>query len=70
MQVGDHVVTVFVPSCGECPPCAQQRPALCEPGFKANVAGSLLIDVNMLFKLNENGLRDKLTPLIGLEYSF
>jgi Putative MetA-pathway of phenol degradation len=39
-------------------------------GFKANVAGSLLIDVNMLFKLNENGLRDKLTPLIGLEYSF
>lgn len=39
-------------------------------GFKANAFGSLLIDVNLLFKLNENGLRDKVTPLIGLEYSF
>ena len=25
---------------------------------------------NRLFKLDENGLRDKVTPLIGLEYSF
>lgn len=40
--VGDHVVTAFVPSCGHCNPCVQQRPALCEPGFKANGAGTLL----------------------------
>ncbi|MBC7982520.1 MAG: zinc-dependent alcohol dehydrogenase family protein [Candidatus Obscuribacterales bacterium] len=42
LAVGDHVVTAFVPSCGHCLPCVQQRPALCEPGFKANGAGTLL----------------------------
>jgi len=42
LNVGDHVVTAFVPSCGHCNPCVQQRPALCEPGFKANSAGTLL----------------------------
>jgi alcohol dehydrogenase len=40
--VGDHVVLVFVPSCGRCGPCAAGRPALCEPGAKANGAGTLL----------------------------
>ena len=40
--VGDHVVLVFVPSCGHCIPCATGRPALCEPGARANGAGSLL----------------------------
>ena len=40
--VGDHVVLVFVPSCGRCAPCAAGRPALCEPGAKANGAGTLL----------------------------
>ena len=39
---GDHVVLVFVPSCGHCAPCAEGRPALCEPAAAANVAGSLL----------------------------
>jgi alcohol dehydrogenase len=39
---GDHVVLVFVPSCGHCPPCADGRPALCEPGAVANGAGTLL----------------------------
>jgi alcohol dehydrogenase len=39
---GDHVVLVFVPSCGHCPPCAEGRPALCEPGAAANGAGTLL----------------------------
>ncbi len=39
---GDHVVLVFVPSCGGCVPCATGRPALCEPGAKANAAGTLL----------------------------
>jgi alcohol dehydrogenase len=41
LRVGDHVVTTFVPSCGECPPCCDGRPALCEPGFAANSAGTL-----------------------------
>jgi alcohol dehydrogenase len=39
---GDHVVMVFVPSCGACVPCMTGRPALCEPGAAANGAGTLL----------------------------
>ncbi len=39
---GDHVVLVFVPSCGHCIPCASGRPALCEPGAASNTAGTLL----------------------------
>jgi alcohol dehydrogenase len=39
---GDHVVFSFVPVCGECSFCIQGRGALCEPGAKANVAGTLL----------------------------
>ncbi|MFM0339275.1 zinc-dependent alcohol dehydrogenase family protein [Paraburkholderia fungorum] len=42
LQIGDHVVVVFVPSCGHCAPCAEGRPALCEPGAAANGAGTLL----------------------------
>jgi alcohol dehydrogenase len=42
LAVGDHVVLVFVPSCGHCLPCAEGRPALCEPGAAANTAGTLL----------------------------
>ena len=38
---GDHVVMVFVPSCGHCLPCAEGRPALCEPGAAANAEGTL-----------------------------
>ena len=39
---GDHVIMVFMPSCGHCVPCAEGRPALCEPGAAANGAGTLL----------------------------
>jgi alcohol dehydrogenase len=39
---GDHVVFVFVPSCGHCEPCTVGRPALCEPGAAANGTGTLL----------------------------
>ncbi|MBV8400987.1 MAG: zinc-dependent alcohol dehydrogenase family protein, partial [Acetobacteraceae bacterium] len=42
LAVGDHVVMVFMPSCGHCLPCAEGRPALCEPGAAANGAGTLL----------------------------
>lgn len=38
----DHVIFSFVPVCGHCIPCATGRPALCENGAKANVAGTLL----------------------------
>ncbi len=39
---GDQVIFAFVPACGHCAPCASGRAALCEPGAKANVAGTLL----------------------------
>lgn len=39
-------------------------------GFKAAIAERLLLDVNLLFNLNERGLRDKVSPLVGLEYAF
>lgn len=42
LAIGDHVVMVFMPSCGHCLPCAGGRPALCEPGGAANGAGTLL----------------------------
>lgn len=42
LTVGDHVVMVFMPSCGHCKPCAEGRPALCEPGAAANGKGELL----------------------------
>jgi alcohol dehydrogenase len=49
---GDHVVMVFVPSCGHCAPCAEGRPALCEPGAAANTAGTLLSGAR---RLHRNG---------------
>jgi alcohol dehydrogenase len=47
---GDHVVMVFVPSCGHCLPCAEGRPALCEPGAAANTAGTLLSGARRLHR--------------------
>ena len=52
LKVGDHVVMVFVPSCGHCVPCAEGRPALCEPGAVANGAGTLLSGAR---RLHRNG---------------
>jgi hypothetical protein len=39
-------------------------------GMKANVLQRLLLDVSVLFKLDEHGVRDKVTPLVGVEYAF
>jgi Zn-dependent alcohol dehydrogenase len=52
LATGDHVVMVFVPSCGHCLPCAEGRPALCEPGAAANGAGTLLSGAR---RLHRNG---------------
>ena len=38
-------------------------------GFKLKVVEEMLIDFNLLFRLDDNGLRDKVTPLIGIEYT-
>jgi alcohol dehydrogenase len=61
---GDHVVFTFVPNCGRCTPCGSGRPALCEPGNRANATGALLRDghrlhaegVDVLHHLGVSGL--------------
>ncbi len=50
LEKGDHVIMVFVPSCGHCQPCAEGRPALCEPGAVANTAGTLLSGARRLHR--------------------
>lgn len=50
LKKGDHVVLVFVPSCGHCAPCAEGRPALCEPGAASNTAGTLLSGERRIFR--------------------
>jgi hypothetical protein len=39
-------------------------------GLKINVAGRLLLNTNLLVRLNDGGLRDKISPLVGIEYAF
>ena len=50
LRPGDHVVAVFVPSCGHCEPCAEGRPALCEPAAQTNNAGTLLSGTHRLHR--------------------
>jgi hypothetical protein len=38
-------------------------------GFKLNPAGTLLVTFNLLVKLDEGGLRDRVTPLIGVSFT-
>jgi len=42
LTVGDHVVMVYVPSCGSCSYCRDGQPALCQPGAESNGKGELL----------------------------
>jgi len=42
IRPGDHVVLVFVPSCGSCRACSAGRPALCYRAAEANGTGDLL----------------------------
>ena len=39
-------------------------------GFKVNVVDRLVLDANLLFALDDHGVRDRVTPLIGFEFSF
>jgi hypothetical protein len=39
-------------------------------GLKVNLVNRLLLDANLLFALDNHGVRDKVTPLLGFEYSF
>ena len=39
-------------------------------GMKVNAVSTLLVTFNVLFRVNEAGLRTKATPLVGMEYGF
>lgn len=39
-------------------------------GFKANLAQSLLVNFNMRFAIGDNGLSDRIAPLLGFEWAF
>jgi Putative MetA-pathway of phenol degradation len=39
-------------------------------GLKYNLAGNLLLTTNILFRLDNKGLRQNITPLIALSYAF
>jgi hypothetical protein len=39
-------------------------------GAKINLFDRLLLDANLLFSLDDHGVRDKVTPLVAFEYSF
>jgi hypothetical protein len=39
-------------------------------GLKVNIAGTMLVTFNLQFKLNDAGVRAKVTPLVGIEYGF
>ncbi len=52
LKRGDHVILVFMPSCGRCGPCLEGRPALCDPGLAANIAGTLISGAR---RLKRNG---------------
>ena len=66
--VGDHVVTAFVPSCGLCSPCSDGRPALCEPGFASNSAGTLLSGARRL-RLGDESLQHHLGVSAFAQYA-
>jgi alcohol dehydrogenase len=68
LNVGDHVVMVFMPSCGHCLPCAEGRPALCEPGAVANTAGTLLSGQRRL-RQNSNQLHHHVGVSAFAEYA-
>ncbi|MFZ1105214.1 MAG: zinc-dependent alcohol dehydrogenase family protein [Hyphomicrobiaceae bacterium] len=48
LAAGDHVILVFVPSCGGCVPCMEGRPGLCEPAVPANASGTLVTGARRL----------------------
>ena len=39
-------------------------------GLKANLASKLLLNFNLRFAISGNGLTDRITPLLGMEWAF
>lgn len=66
---GDHVVLIFIPSCGHCMPCAEGRPALCEKGAASNTAGTLLSGERRLFRGDGSFVNHHMGTSAFAEYS-
>ena len=69
LAVGDHVVCVFVPSCGHCELCMVGRPALCERGAVANGAGTLLSGARRLRRPDGTAVNHHLGVSAFAEYA-
>ena len=52
-EIGDHVVPVYVASCGFCEMCQEGRPALCKPATIANTAGTFFDGTTRLHNRGE-----------------
>ena len=50
LKLGDHVVMVFVPSCGHCMPCAEGRPRCASRAPPPTRAGTLLSGARRLHR--------------------
>ncbi len=48
----------------------RRQPVNLATGFKINGVGNLLVAFNVLFKLNDDGLRGRVAPMIGVSYTF
>ena len=42
LKVGDHVTSVFLPSCGSCSECTSGTPAFCSVGAASNARGEMI----------------------------
>ena len=69
LQRGDHVALVFAPNCGHCLPCREGRPALCEPGFAAGAAGTLLGGHRRVHRLDKSLLNHQAGVSCFAEYA-
>jgi alcohol dehydrogenase len=69
LKPGDHVVFVFVPSCGHCEPCTVGRPALCEPGAAANGSGTLLSGARRLHRADGTAVHHHLGVSAFADYA-
>ena len=66
LAVGDLVALVFVPSCTSCIPCMEGRPALCEPGARANAEGTMLSGARHLYGLNGQFMGKQINHQVGV----
>lgn len=52
LKPGDHVVALFVTSCGECRDCARGKPNICGASFDARAKGTLMSGARRLARLD------------------